>query len=1062
MRAMQWITVATFTLLLCGCPPTTDPDEDMGQPGKDMGDVDMNTPEEDMRTPPDEGMTGEPDMGGEPDMKGGEDMTRPFVLDCGEAVSKDATIRREAVETSFAVLLSCKNDPGELERRLVKGNPIFQGTSTINTNPIAAITPGEDGGSIVSFEVPLSADLATLPVIPLDAIEFEVEGVEEPVVVPAHGPVTHLSLEEVARVHRKRSSSLAPGRSSAIFPTSWSVILERPSQPPSLLTLDYVSGQKSLVSSDFGGGSTTLEMEPSEPFDATSWVRSSRGDEGTGFYAASICRAGVSGACGKPLTFTRVHTNKLGELVLFGGTGDVDTLATLPFEPSVGVFETDVVSGPLEDELRVFYSARDENKGTFVWVTADAFSPKDDLGALTTERLALVDVIAGVTPKMVAEKSANIGLLRSPKAPADPEQPAADDQVLAWTARPGKEGGTTFARAAIRGGEVGIGFQERTILEIEPGSASMQYIDWGKGGRAVLYSGADATGIVRAWVVALDDNTLTETGPLYSLDFGHTYLMQAEDELTVTVSSKAGDDTTHALFAVVIGINNTKKDPEVPLEALLMSTDTNNLPANSTTIHPFASAPLTIEDQGMPTKSLVALSGGIATLDAIDTQKCKAGGCPTTRAVSPKGYRIQCSYDRGVQAVADGQLEGALGCEVVPPGENAQALTLFEPSPGYSFLISRRTYAFETIGDGGVPSHTVMFPIRRSGGLNGLLAGGELGLLAVDVLEGVAQPPREITITQDGNPLDLADVEFVNYDTLGKRGVIKRTVKGDADTKIELLAVAADDNGGLVIEAIIDVVYDNAGQQKPATQCSGRATCALTGRFSPANDVTSFLIRNSALGVDVAPDGDISEVDDFALLWIAEDEDLKEGDDGFVCGSTPHFKPVAGGDEPPIRLATSNDKLCLDLPKPAAVGSFLGGGGEQLLLTRHEPDGRTSFHLLVPARRKDGSLTFRLMSHGQSSTRIDILPDGRVFYMDVNEDGILDVAFEREEGGLGFLINNGVDGFFNEEAVSIPGLSESEGGGWEPFPGGPSPATSSFGKGTKESTTQASAKPELL
>ena len=144
------------------------------------------------------------------------------------------------------------------------------------------------------------------------------------------------------------------------------------------------------------------------------------------------------------------------------------------------------------------------------------------------------------------------------------------------------------------------------------------------------------------------------------------------------------------------------------------------------------------------------------------------------------------------------------------------------------------------------------------------------------------------------------------------------------------------------------------------------------------------------------------------------------------------------------------------------MGSFLGGGGEQLLLTRHEPDGRTSFHLLVPARRKDGSLTFRLMPHGQSSTRIDILPDGRVFYMDVNEDGILDVAFEREEGGLGFLINNGVDGFFNEEAVSIPGLSESEGGGWEPFPGGPSPATSSFGKGTKESTTQASAKPELL
>jgi|GEM_PF-5518277 len=1058
MRAIQWMTVATLTLLLCGCPPTTDPDEDMSPPGGDMGGVDMNTPDEDMRMPPDEDMSSDPDMGVEPDMKVDEDMTRPFALDCGEAISKEATIRREAAETSFAVLLSCKNSPEELEGRLKSGNPIFNGMPGASSNQISQITPGEDGGSIVSFDVSVGAELANLPVIPLDGVALEVEGITEPVILPARGPVTHLSLEKVTRVHASRAESTVPNRPPPITISSWGAVLERGAQPSSILTLDYASGQKSLMNSEFGGATTTLKMEPSDPFDATTWTRFDRGDEGKGYYAASICRPSISGACAGGLSFTRVQTDKLGALVLFGGTGDTDAIGTLPFAESVGVIETDVVSGPLENELRVFYSARDESKGNLVWVTADAFSPKDDLGALTTERLALVETIAGVTPKMVADGEANIGLLRSPKAPVDLDQPAGDGQILAWTARPGKEGGTTFARAAIQGGETGVAFQERTILEVEPGSASMQYVDWGKGGRAVLYSGADAQGVVRAWVVALDPNTFVEAGPLYPIDFGHTYLMEEGDSLSVNVISKAGDDTSAALFGVVIGLNNTEKDEEVPLEALLMTTDTSTIPVGNPKIRPFGSAPLTLEDKGMPTDDLVLVPGGIATLDAIDTQQCMTGGCPTVKAVSPAGFKVQCRYDRGVQAVADGELVGTLGCEVVPPGVDAQALPLLEPVPGYSFLISKRTYAFETIGDGDdIPSHTVMFPIRNKGGVG--------GLLAVDVLKGAAQPPREIQIAQqDGSSLDLSQIEFLNYDTLTKRGVIKRVRRDEvqADPTIELMTIASDNNGGYVIEAVIDVTYQNAGQQKPATQCSGREACALAAKFGPKDDATSFLIRRSDSGVDVMPDGDLSGMDGSAIVWIAEDEELKEGDDGFICGETVHFKPAAGGDTTSINLATSEDEICLDLPRPLAVGSFLGGGGKQILLARREPDDRTSFHLLMPARRKDGSRTFRLAQHGYSSRRIDILPEGRVMFMDVNEDGILDVAFEREEGGLGFLLNNGVDGFFQEEAVAIPGLSESAGGGWEPFPGGPSPATSSFGKGTKNTASQTSARPELL
>ena len=44
------------------------------------------------------------------------------------------------------------------------------------------------------------------------------------------------------------------------------------------------------MNSEFGGATTTLKMEPSDPFDATTWTRFDRGDEGKGYYAASICR----------------------------------------------------------------------------------------------------------------------------------------------------------------------------------------------------------------------------------------------------------------------------------------------------------------------------------------------------------------------------------------------------------------------------------------------------------------------------------------------------------------------------------------------------------------------------------------------------------------------------------------------------------------------------------------------------------------------------------------------------------------------------------------------------
>ena len=83
MRSIQWMTIATLTLLLCGCPPTTEPDEDMGG-REDMGQTpDMNTPDEDMAMPPGEDMATEPDMGGDVDMKVEEDMRAgPLMLDC--------------------------------------------------------------------------------------------------------------------------------------------------------------------------------------------------------------------------------------------------------------------------------------------------------------------------------------------------------------------------------------------------------------------------------------------------------------------------------------------------------------------------------------------------------------------------------------------------------------------------------------------------------------------------------------------------------------------------------------------------------------------------------------------------------------------------------------------------------------------------------------------------------------------------------------------------------------------------------------------------------------------
>ena len=1094
MRSIQWMTIATLTLLLCGCPPTTEPDEDMGG-REDMGQTpDMNTPDEDMAMPPGEDMATEPDMGGDVDMKVEEDMRAgPLMLDCAPGFSKEATIPRGEGAT-FTVVFECSNTLEETEASSVAfENPIFVGHEGANNNVLSSsIAPQDDGdGTIIEVTVAAPAELAGLPQIPLTGIDAVVDG-QEAMMLPASGPVTHLTFEKVGEIHSARAVAYhrTLSRPSTIFPTSWSVILERPAQPPTLLTLDYASGQKSLVSGEFGGVSTTLEMAPSDPFDATSWRSLDRADGGKAHYAVNICRPDVSNACAKTVDFTRVHTGKQGELVLFGGTGDVDQLSVLPFDASVGVVETEIVTGPIDPELRVLYSARDSNKGNQVWVIADAFTPLDDLGALTTERVGLIETIAGVTPAMVEAGKGSIGLIRSPKASMDESVPAGNNEVFAWTARNNPEGGTTFARAAISGGEIGGAFQERSIKDVEPGSASMQLIHWGKDGQAVLYTGADAQGIARAWVVALDPNTLTEAGPLYPIDFGLTYVVEPGDTLDVHVTTKPGSDTQAALFAVVFGLNNTKKDPEppinalfgaalgfnntkkkpeTPLSALLVDTETSNLPATDPVIRPFASAPLEINEEGMPSGDPVLVAGGVATLAPIDSQKCKSGGCPTTVAVSPAGFEVQCRYDRGVQAVVDGRLEGNLSCDVVPPGENAQAIKLYESAPGYAFLMTKRAKAFETIGNGGgggVPSHTIMFPIRRSGGLNALLEPGTEGILAIDVLEGVVQPPRELEIFDaDGKTLDLAEVEILHYDTLTKRGVlVRRQVDMDGAVTTNQLAFA-EDNGGIRVVAIIDVTYQNAGQQKPWTQCDGRAGCTIATTWDAVDfDSAGLAGGRGNGGVDVGGDGNMGDfTGDTTVAWVCEDDCLKEGDDGLICGDTSHFKPAAGGSGEGINLATSESEICQDLPVPVGVGSFLGGGGKQIILARQEPDDRTSFHLLMPVRRGDGSFSFRLVEHGSAPVRIDVLRDGRLYFVDVNEDGLLDIAFARDgEPGLGFMFNNGVDGFFNDEPVTVPGLSGLGVSGGRPFAGGPNPATSRNGKGTRKAASNSAARPELL
>lgn len=990
------LALSAALTLLTGCPL-------LGGENNDEN----NTPRPDASPGEDAGADAGADAGGED--AGGEDAGEDAggaELTCVDPWPSVKTLPRAAGPQPLELLTLCRGisveDVSALESTATYTGAPGEDAQTLTATSVVGERFGEGDWVLVAmnYDLPEASQRATRP--KLEPIILNDGAVNELAPVELR---THLSEGELATLHEGKL--LASAEASALASenpvfvstegASTNVLASKPGGGSSVFgtAYDQRTSMLKLEETPLGGGAPAARGE----FDfgrvdhaALKWAKN--GDGGARLFVIAQCLDVRAVPCGSPLNFGRALINEGGEVVLTESTGDVSTLAELPpaiftdaaGRPTTLIYTELVKANDGGAKPRVLYAAQDPVKNEQIWVVVDAF----DYSSTRTPRVRRVATqpdIGGVTPRMVADGEATVGLIRSPDAQTlDPEELVDESNLLVWVAKEAPGGGTTFSMPFEDR------FQDVTFDDVDPGTAAAHAVYWGsEGERAIVFTGVNARRVPTDHIGAFNWRVEIDSVHYRPLDVPGAPLPVGALGQDVVVGGE-GSEAGTSRFAVVIGLNNTKKEPASPLDALLDDTDAAAVVfegggdlAGDTPYGSKGTLPLVMADGPDARGVAWARANGVAVLEAIDTLQCEGAdaSCDIPLAATARGATV---YEDGKQP---GEWTGS-GMIMRAAGDDA-GTRLFTSNPGYAFLMTRRAMAFDTSSAEG-PGHAVVVPFGREDGSQGLHL-VELGE------DGQVRSSGELVVQSDGGEaIPTQDATLLAFD--GEAGVL--AYRDGGGWSLGQFARAAGNGSGSVgvtITATIEVVYQDAGQQLnvPRTCPMHHPSCALASARFGARAVKTYRFGQGLEGD--ALDAEVAAVQAFASSPTPAVIAVGQYETGTACGlATLLYTSL---DAEPVVVSTSEERDCSDLAIPVATGDILGEGGQEFMLLRRTSTGGV-VSVAYLGEDLEGTPSLRHKDLGEVGAAVDVSTPGAaraVVVSDINDDGLPDVSFDPNIGG---------------------------------------------------------------
>lgn len=421
--------------------------------------------------------------------------------------------------------------------------------------------------------------------------------------------------------------------------------------------------------------------------------------------------------------------------------------------------------------------------------------------------------------------------------------------------------------------------------------------------------------------------------------------------------------SSSAIFAVVIGLNNTKSDPEVPLDALLEEGEVAFVSANTAG------------------EAIVSLP--------LEPTICADGGCPATLAALGGGSRLILS--NGSISITDGSI-------------------LFKDQSTFTLTDAL------LVGDGGLRQAGDVLLVRRA-----TEPGGDLEILTVEggAVTGSLQVGHA---GEDGSTSAHFDWSGANQALTGGLGDSGGGLYWTSLATEWLAGVSAGGGTMLTGVDVVDIIQRAEGYESVDIEDLGTPT--LIGDEVSAAPLPGPRVVGGWLD---APSVYIPEATRLAELGegstVTADIVAVIGSKDTGCPWRTVLIPgldddvsVAAADM--VELSSSDREDCADLERPSLAADVLGTGGQQIITEQWDGEDLT----LRVYFRQDGALFTRDHKPLKIAKRIDkaspLLSAG-----DVNGDGLQDLyidALVSDLGGSGLLLSDG--GRFSswEEPMEVP------------------------------------------
>ncbi|MEM9875958.1 MAG: hypothetical protein AAF928_13760, partial [Myxococcota bacterium] len=954
--------------------------------------------------PPSETSSGTGTGGGQSHQGGGTTAD----VRCGPAWPVEATIPRGEVPEALTWITDCEAlAPEDIPRLTVGGDETFSITP-LTLEGDERVFLGLRGTGV------FAAGDATGPVLPDRDLTLGLDGAE--FTVTLRGARTHLAGDDrTARYAAKASASttqVPPHRPSAApSPLGFGVASSVANGAlmgatlglaPTFLSTSWDPAATQLVlhSTPLGGApADELGRIGAPPSETATLTGATTGDNGARLFITTLCTEDPS--CPTALAFHQAIFDDVGQFAQLGGSGSDAVLTARPLDLALP-FARGVHQSPLRGaggiEFRTLYPSRDGT--TSQWSVVDAFAEDMD-GITTVEAVNDLFSVGGVTPTMVADGKARVGLVRAAAADLDPTVAPFEGELWAWTARPNPGGaGTTFALASLDGPEAGLPFQEKTFDALQPGTASLHLVPWGTG-QARVYAGLDRDDDFVAFVGVVDAVT-GAVGPTRPVNIPGVYRLSDAQSARLELRVWGNDDGDQ--FAVAVGMDPSNPDADEVGGALAAARRQIMVFAAggpTATAEPLEgrAVPRLLEE-GTGSDDGVTTPGGHATtapidpaVSALDPTTCDPTGvCATDVAALPGGLRV--SYD------PDPASGRSYYLHLTPAGTGAP---LFEASPTQTILQNEPPVLID-LGEGN--AEVIFSTLIEVNGDEGA------GLLRRAISDGSVGPEETIAVDYGGIILRMLGGNDTGY-----------AIHGVGATP-QLLAVSVA-GGSAPLATIDDGLPDATGAFSGDRRCPmADPSCAITA--SPALDTTSSeRLSLSGRTVSRRPAEGLDGAEPFpSLLRIAA---LGDG----ACPLQMVLHPSFGGAVPPVVLSTSSREDCADLAVPVAAGDFLGRGHEQFLVMTADPAAGPSSTLSLVWVEHGADLPVVEVALGTVEVALDLTfqaAAAAVVAADVNEDGTPDLWFDPADRGVrvapgarGFYLGDGRAGLL-ESAASIPGL----------------------------------------